>query len=818
MDIWSWVTDTRRELLKAGHRRLAQLLEELPALVVDDEHARVDAVVAEALPLARAANNPWLEVFVRHWELQSRVLNREEVTDSLPLAVELIELASRPETKDCPQSVCATQDLAACYSVLDGPGYVEQRIAVAQETLVRIDPSWPCFICISTELVDALIDADQPEAALAHVAAVRAALLEHGGAHKSPALVRCKADALIGLGRFAEALAELELWDEPGAGTSGEISVRLRRAETHARLGQLAAALELLPEAESISATPSHYSAWMRAAVALVTAGGMENDAALGSTLRAMRMRHEKNGARFLAVETAVVGAEHALARGATALARLELSQARRLLPVLRAPGKLAARVVALTAQLPEPSVVAQREVVRQALSLVEALQAEASDDPRSGVEAVWELLGNSLPPTDGSREAWLTAVITTLSRLGYLAEAKAACEQSLVSATGEAARLSATLRLADVLSQAGETAEALSTLERLGELSGEAFWQRARCEVDVLRRAADDDRLRVKLLQLTQLPTAPAGARVLLAELEQRAGNLEQAFDQVSRAALELQPGEADWRRVELATLLGRWSAVRESAARLGMPVEPGDEPIDEEWGLVQIAYPEEMDGERYYAIRTGPVTARVLELRGPGDHTEHGDDLVVFDPQPLDPPPDGGGCEHDHAAHEHSADCEHDHPAHEHGPDCEHDHDSAHGAEHWVPAFQVVKIVQPGQLVTFALDGLHPGDDVLREISQVLEAFGGRLEVRSPDDYQVSVPELLPELGWPRPPPGEAPGVYGFLAVAASADLACVQERLTALCQARRALLVWPLLSEAVGDESVLELQLELEDCLGL
>src|SRR5690606_4354436 len=135
----------------------------------------------------------------------------------------------------------------------------------------------------------------------------------------------------------------------------------------------------------------------------------------------------------------------------------------------------------------------------------------------------------------------------------------------------------------------------------------------------------------------------------------------------------------------------------------------------------------------------------------------------------------PGGGDAD---VEHEHGPDCDHahgdsdhDHEAHVHGPDCQHEHEHEHEHEHWVPAFRVVQVVQPGGLVTYPLDGLHPGDDVLREISQALEELGGRLEVRSPDDYVVSVPELLPELGFPRPAPGEAQGVYGFLAVPESA-----------------------------------------------
>ena len=46
-----------------------------------------------------------------------------------------IEFANRDETRECPQSVCVTQDLAGCYAKLDGPGYAQERLDVARETL-----------------------------------------------------------------------------------------------------------------------------------------------------------------------------------------------------------------------------------------------------------------------------------------------------------------------------------------------------------------------------------------------------------------------------------------------------------------------------------------------------------------------------------------------------------------------------------------------------------------------------------------------------------------------------------------------------------
>lgn len=778
-------------MFRSGHVRLARALDELPSLVVDEEHEAVDALVAEALPLARATDNPWLEVFIRHWELQSRVLNREQVKDSLPLAVELLELSSRPETKDCPQSVCATQDLASCYATLDGPGYVSERVAVARETLARIDATWPCFLCISSELVDALLDGADPEAALDEVKQVRASLLERDQRQACPPLIRPRVDALFALGRFEEALMELEQWDEPASGSSGEMAIRLRKVRAHAVLGQLTQAKDLLPDPESISKTPSHYSAWIRAAEALVAAGGLTNDADLGAVIRGMRLSQERNGALFLAFESAVVGTELALARGARHTARLELSQVDRLFRELRAPKA--------------PGVLPFVERVEAARSnLVQADPPPPSLDEAASAELMWENAAAAVDwQTDVLEGQALDAVLSCLEHMGYLAEAEAVAARAVRGAAQPEARLSASLRWAELLSRGGQAERALGVLDGLGELGGEEFWLRARAEVDCLRRLGDDGRLRTRLASLCERADVPPGAVLLLSELEQRQREPARALALALRAAEALPRGEADWRVVELGTELGAWSEVRRAANRLGMPVELGDAPIDEEWGLIQLIFADDAQ-RKLVALRTGPVTARVLELSGPTADEEHGDDRVIFDPEPAEPPP---------AAHQHGPDCEHDDPhGHEHGPDCAHEDDE------WIPVFNVRKIVQPGQLVSFTIDGLHPGDSALQAISDLLDGYGGRLEVRSPDEYELRVPELLPELGWPRPNPGQHPAVYGFFALPQTANFREVHVALGALCSARHALLVWPELCEEAEDEEALNLHVELGDCLGL
>lgn len=97
-------------------------MEWLPTYTCDDEHEKVDALYPEGLALARGINDQWVEVFLRHWFLQSQVLHRENAKGMLDQAIALLDFSHQERTKDCPQRMCVVQDLANCYGIADGPG------------------------------------------------------------------------------------------------------------------------------------------------------------------------------------------------------------------------------------------------------------------------------------------------------------------------------------------------------------------------------------------------------------------------------------------------------------------------------------------------------------------------------------------------------------------------------------------------------------------------------------------------------------------------------------------------------------------------
>ena len=283
MDIWAWVFQTQRELHEAGHERLAELMQQLPPTVLDDANEQVEAMVPEALGLARSLNLPWVEVYVRHWQLQARGGGFAAVPD----AVELLEFSHREEHKACPQSVCTVQDLTIAYAGADGPGYVQERLDVSEETLARIDARWPCFQCISIERALTLLDADRAEDALEAIEEMRREITAAGGTPGAEAGV--DAEAMLQLGRPDDALERLDALHrrDPERDSTFARHRALRRARALLALDRAEEAAEVLLPFELVLGEPAYALSWAQATEGLVEAGRRANDWRLGRRARA---------------------------------------------------------------------------------------------------------------------------------------------------------------------------------------------------------------------------------------------------------------------------------------------------------------------------------------------------------------------------------------------------------------------------------------------------------------------------------------------------------------------------------------------------
>jgi tetratricopeptide (TPR) repeat protein len=747
MDIWRWVEATKRELRKEGHGRLATLMEDLPDLVCSDQHGRVEAVVPEAVALARAAKRPHVEVFVRHWALQSRVLHRWEAQGHLAEAVSLLEFANRDETRQCPQSVCVTQDLASCYACTDGPRYVKERLAVASETLARIDPSWPCFQCISDEYATALQDDERHEEALAFLQAQTDRAVA-AGADDVPRFVTSRVESLLALGRTAEAWELMEDHEADAAGgTHREIDVELMRARVLAALGRAEEAEHVLPGFDVVMETPSHYEDYAQAVVALVEAGRLPNDAALGVRFRRMLARAEANGARWLAARLAVLATRLAVTRGARAVAREGLADVERLRRELGRPERLPVDVL-------RDEVESAKAAAPELPEAPEAIRERLPDDAEAGLAIL-----------EAARERWpddeTLAVMHARALVACALEdrAEVVLRQHVERHPGAE---TAVVELGRTLLGQGrhEALQALVEGSMQGdELRTQGLWLLAASHL----KRDDLDGAAAYLERLLALDPDAHVPRHRLAGIEQRRGRHAEALAHLDRLVEHAEPGELDWDRMTSATVVGAWEALRGSARRLGLDFEglEGEGPIDAPMGLCRLRFVE-ADGSRsdYFAERRGPVCARVVQMAGPR-RPEHFADLVAFDAGPLNPRA----------------------PGDEDGEDGE--------AEPWVPIFPVVHVVSSGGFRCWSLDGVHPGENAWAALVEALEAIGGVIDVRSDERYEHTDPEDESKV---------LSGVYAYACMPRDLEPAELHARLHELTKAWAHPVVWPELADAL------------------
>ena len=163
IDIWDWFYEKVEDLYDRGEEMLADVMEEISGWAVEGHNEQIDAAIGPALARARELNESWVEVFLRHWYLQSLIAHRANVRKGAPEAASLIEFATRPENRECPQSVCAVQDFCILFGQKEGHAYAHDRINIILDTMAEIEAERSCYSCLSLELCDAYLDIDERE-------------------------------------------------------------------------------------------------------------------------------------------------------------------------------------------------------------------------------------------------------------------------------------------------------------------------------------------------------------------------------------------------------------------------------------------------------------------------------------------------------------------------------------------------------------------------------------------------------------------------------------------------------------------------------
>jgi hypothetical protein len=703
MDIWKWVFDTERNLREAGNNRLADLIESIPTDTQENRPELVEAAMPEALAGARAIKNQWLEVYFRHWGINNRMSDMIEGEKALPEIVSLLEFSHRDETISCPQSVCATQDIAMCYGNMDGPGWVDERLAVAQEALARINPEWPCFSCISEEYIQALLDANRSAEALQFLEKQERALFEVG--EESPdRFVKLYIRALCSENRYAEALKRLDAFEakeDNDLSIGQQQSMDISRAILLAQMQQYKAAWELLPNWNELK--PTAYPEWAQTVLTIATADPQYNHWQIGRSLQKSVDYLSSVGAHHHTVNVAIAHIKLALARNAHWTAQRAMLIAQKHLAKLRKPQVPAKLLADLTQQI----AIATPDAINLPVPATELAAYIRNLDNSSPEDDVQYLLqACALLPRDGDL-ASLTA--SALAACGATDEAKNHLLTFVrANPTEDGPNYELVGRMLDVQDYAG-IKQLVHEIETANPSA--ALWFKA--QASYAQKNYQEACLHASAY--VAINPEAKGARDLWASAALAQQDLTTAL-QLRQKLVELSPPDSEelinqlWTLLTVASAAQDWAVVRDTATELGFKLdEPVDESgiIEEDWGPVYIEFKDKLGTQIYYAYRTGPATARILTHKNAPD-TQRLNDWVAFNTALVEPMPE-----------------------------------DEEARKNFICTFRVEHIIAPGGFAQSVFcDGAYPGDEAFETFAESLNTQGWQLHVTSDEDYTVTNP----------------------------------------------------------------------------
>lgn len=104
------------------------------------------------------------------------------------------------------------------------------------------------------------------------------------------------------------------------------------------------------------------------------------------------------------------------------------------------------------------------------------------------------------------------------------------------------------------------------------------------------------------------------------------------------NKRASELDPADeaANWNFAIAATALREWKMARHIWHRLGMPIEEGESPITDNFGITPVRLNPDDNGEVVWSRRIDPVRARITSIPFPNSGFRYGD-IVLHDGAPV-------------------------------------------------------------------------------------------------------------------------------------------------------------------------------------
>ncbi|MFC4115742.1 tetratricopeptide repeat protein [Nonomuraea zeae] len=713
VDIWAWVGETQQQLSEAGNVGLAMALGDLPAQAYEGRYPQLDVMAPAIAQQAETLELPWLEFYARYWHLIGRIGDRAQGAVAIDDAQQLLVFAQREDVRDCPATPAAVEALAIAWANTDGPGYAGDRLETLGTHIEATSPERPAFTGLVTQYVAALIDAGKAGEAVSYAESA-VERLRTAGREASWELGAESARALLAAGRAEEALDALQAAagfqaDDPVA---KEHRDGVRRALILATLGRIAEAVDALPDLDVVGEHPRVFVEWSHAVSKLAGSSQITNTWQLGRVLRQWMDYFGMMGGYRARVELALIAGDLAIGRQGVWQARLLADLAESGAAELRDSGDLTERIAALRAAADAATEPEAPGAPEERVGLFDAADG-FNADPEKWVGWLAPLSGQDIETTRRHT--------TTLGFLGY-------------PATGADIYWKLLVDPGDIASADPDDVAYLTTLlidarqdERLEQMA--ALLPHAAQHLTLARLHSARERWQETVEAAEHAVAAGAGVdarRLLSGAAQQLDANGRGA--EVLLEVLDELTDEDVWRMVVMATSAEDWDTVRKGAAKIGMPIKSKEGPIEEEMGLIRLILPAPDGGQRQIlSIRTGPATAR-LALPQPRGMDYNAGDLVVFDPQLLEPVPD-----------------------------------DPQEQQNFVPPFAAVRILRPGGYTSYFFDGAAPSESDWAEFTEVMAERGWPMWVYSDENYTVNHPtsgESLPGVfGWVAVPPDVSP-----------------------------------------------------------
>lgn len=771
MDIWAWTYTKKRELRESGYSRLAQIMDDLPHFTCEDQHARASTLFHEGLALARSREDKWVELFLRHWNLQSQVLSQCNGL-LLPEAIDLLDFSHQEETRECPQRICVVQDLAASYGIQDGPAYYQERVSVCDETLAEINATWPCYGCVATELINAYLDVNDYSSALRRAEQCADELVAANQSTDSFAFMRAR--ALLGLDRPQEALGILKYAREPGGGERFKRERKQLLSLTYIALEDWVKAKRQLLNYQDALSAQAYFVEWVEIRYQLFRAGKFPVEESLLLEMLEMATRlsdfRANRDALFVfgrITELATAVQNHLLAEvGLTNFKKHVL----RLVKDLGASDELSRLSMAVEAlQSPPP-------LLDQSLSLDAFFEldfASGNQEVHAYLEAIvrW--------PNEPQ-------IIIGLAQLyqRYQLPEKARCllleGRKRISDNGPLEYHFGQYLLQNEGPDVFKSTCPLNNVELPEDVRVARLWS----YVD-LATASDPRNALSFVEQILKIRPGMEAALNRKAHLQEELLQYDAAIDTWT-LLIESEPEEKyyHWRRLVPASIQKNWVLVKTSAEAIGMNLDD-QLPINaQHMEVVRIEFVDESgESQHYFARRTGPVIAMITEVVHQ-DRLQRLGTEVVFDPSPLN--------------------------------DLNQVDDEGHPCDlegYYHHTYRCFHVVNAPMYLLYILDGVHPGEELLGCLKASLAEGSVVFSQRNNEEYEIEPdPDVAGGKGI------KFPGVYAYLLIPKDGDLSWVDKCLAEFSQNLEHPLVWPGLLEALGDADGLERQAAISARYGL